>query len=140
MKIQDVPEKKNENLIVVIVNIGNFLNFRIEKSVIDYITLVPTVSADKDKPKPKNIIIRFLSKLSRDEFLARTKAKRIETKLSGFKIDGISDRLFINDYLTPMNNILYKNASVAAKQHQFKYVWVRSGNIFVRKDDTTKIL
>ncbi|KAL3266659.1 hypothetical protein HHI36_010822 [Cryptolaemus montrouzieri] len=66
--------------------------------------------------------------------------KRIETKLSGFKIDGVSDRLFINEHLTPMNKILYKNARVAAEQNQFKCVWVQSGNILVRKDDTTKIL
>lgn len=138
IEIQDVPEKANENLFNIIELIGNYFTYPINKNCIDYITRVPT----RIENKPKNIIIKFTSKLFRDGFLAATKAKRtaLNNASPGFKENGVSDKLYINDHLTNSNKMLLKEVRETAKTKHYKFVWVQNANILVRKTDSSKIL
>ncbi|XP_044767199.1 uncharacterized protein LOC123323120 [Coccinella septempunctata] len=137
IEIMDVPEKKKENLFEIMTKIISYVNHEVRPEGLDFITRVPT----KLTNKPKNIVVKFRSKIEKQNFLAAVKLKRTEQGgKQGFKIDNVSPRCFINEHLTTVNKILYKSAREAAHNNNFKYVWVQNGNILARKDDTSKIL
>lgn len=136
VEIQDIPESKGENLFQIVDCIGNFLGHPLKKEKIDSIVRVPT----RVPLKPKHIIVRFVSKLDRDEFLSKAKDKRLQSNNRCLSIDGISNRFFVNEHLTTTNKILHKKARDAAKEHKYKFVWVQNGNILLRKDDKSKII
>lgn len=137
-EIQNVPEKSGENILTIVEIIGKSINMPIDANSIDHVTRVPT----KIKTSPKNIIVRFSSKIKRDCFLSAYKAKRIESGevRAGMEVKELSCRLYINEHLTTKNKILFREARVAAKEKQYKFVWIQNGNILVRKDDKSKIL
>lgn len=90
---------------------------------------------------PKPIIVKLLHKKRRDDILAAAKTKRLESDHSapGLKIENLSNRLFINEHLTSLTKSLLKSAKDAAKAKNYKYVWVREGCVYVRKDDHSRI-
>lgn len=137
VEIQDVPEKPNENLISVVTNIASMFNYKLEINMIDNIFRVPTQIEDK----PKNIIIRFLSKLCRDKFLTTVKLARKDLGTNqGFKLDGISNRFYINEHLPPQTKLLLKQAREKARSKNYKFVWIQNGNVLVRKEEKSKII
>lgn len=136
IEIQDIPESKDENLFKVIDCIGSFIGHPLKKEKIDNIIRVPT----RVLSKPKHIIVKFLSKLDKDEFMAKAKNKRLQMNNRCLSIDGISNKFFINEHLTTANKILHKRVRDAAKEHKYKFVWVQNGSILVRKDDRSKII
>lgn len=138
LEIQGVPERASENLVTIIKSIGANINYPIENSVIDSVYRVPT----RDPKLPKNIIVRLSNRRVRDEFIAAAKLKRLSSShdTPGMKVDGVSDRLFVNEHLTRSNKLLFKDARAAAKDKHYKYVWVRGGRIFMRRDDRARVL
>lgn len=137
VEIQDIPEKANENLISVITNIGNFINFEVNPAMLDTVFRVPTV-VDK---KPKNIVIKFLSKHDRDGFLnaAKTARKNPQNKY-GFNLSGVSNKFYINEHLAPQTKLLLKQTREKAKEKNFKFTWVQNGNVLVRQTENSKII
>lgn len=136
LEIQGIPEKTGENLITVMETIGIYLNFPIDVNHIDAIHRV----ASRYSGAPRNIIVKFTSRRVKENLLAAYKSLRLTNKTkSGLKIDGISDVLYMNEHLTQSNKLLYKEARKSAKEKSYKYVWVKNGRIFLRKDDRSRI-
>lgn len=71
---------------------------------------------------------------------AKSKRKAIGTSSPGLNIENVSNRLFINEHLTSYTKKLLKNAKDTAKTKFFKYVWVREGCVYIRKDDTARVI
>lgn len=74
----------------------------------------------------------------RDQVLSSYKSKRAGQ--SGLNIPGVSPRLYINEHLTINNKILFREARLRAKESSFRYVWIKDGKIFVRKDENSRII
>lgn len=137
IEIVGVPESKNENLFKIVQNIGCFIGYKIEDKTIDYIHRVPTKNSDD---QPKNIVMRLTSKIFRDDILAAAKAKVRDNPNKRLILDGTSTPIYMNEHLTQENKIIYKEARVIAKEKHFKFVWVKNGKVFLRKDDRSKII
>ncbi|XP_044766189.1 uncharacterized protein LOC123322311 [Coccinella septempunctata] len=84
-------------------------------------------------------IVRFTSRGERDRFLMAVRNKRKNIKTPRMSLNGVSGEFFVNEHLTLNNEILYKEARIAAKNKGYKYVWVRNGIVFCRKTDTSGI-
>lgn len=139
IEIHDVPEKEGENLINIVKSIANFINYPIEENMLDAVFRVPT----KMTNKPKNIIVKFVSKFKRDNFLAASKIKRQQSENKaekGFNVPNIAHRLFINEHLSTDNKLLLKQVRDEAKSKNYKFVWVQNGNILIRRDEKSKII
>ncbi|KAL3271949.1 hypothetical protein HHI36_022419 [Cryptolaemus montrouzieri] len=123
IEIQNVPEKTHKNLSQLVTRFGNHLDLQVNGTSIDYVTRVPSALANK----PKNIILRFLSKSNRDNFLATYKAKRLsaDDKRPGLRVYDVSERLYINELSTIENNILCKEVRGVAKSKQYEFVWTQ---------------
>lgn len=95
IELQNIPEKSDENLVAIAGKVANMLNFKLESAMVDNIYRVPT----QVENKPKNIIIKFLSKPDRDRLLSAAKVVRKQLgNKPGFKLDDVSDRFFINEH------------------------------------------
>lgn len=92
--------------------------------------------------KPKNIVVRFVSKIKRDNFLtACTSVRRSRINpLKGLRVDGFADEIFVNEHLTRQNKILFKETRTVARSKGYSFVWSQNGNILVRKYQTSKII
>lgn len=136
VEIQDVPEKTNESLISVVQDIGKFLQYEIKESAIDTVFRVQT----QVENKPKNIVVKFISKVHRDGFLNAAKVTRmIKEHQRGFKLPGVSERFYINEHLLPQTKLLLKQVREFSKSKSYKFVWVQNGNVLLRKAERSKI-
>ncbi|XP_044765628.1 uncharacterized protein LOC123321907 [Coccinella septempunctata] len=140
VEIQGVPEKRDENLFKILEKIGEHINYEMTSSVIDYANRVQT-NRNSERNQGRNIIVRFTSRRERDRFLMAAKTKRMENngnpKLS---LVNVSEAFYINEHLTLANKLLFKDVRLAAKAKDYKYVWVKNGAVFYRKDDASKIV
>lgn len=63
--------------------------------------------------------------------------RKKEGNKQGFKIPGVSAKLFINEHLPPHLESFLKEIRVKSKANNIcKYIWVQNGNIFARKNQT----
>jgi hypothetical protein len=46
----------------------------------------------------------------------------------------------MRESLTPEKNYLFKEARDYKKLNNYKYAWTSEGRIFIRKDDTSKVI
>lgn len=137
VEIMDIPQKTSENLVNIVRQIGAFLDHQVSVEEIESVVRVPT----RLENKPKNIVLKFKCKTKRNEFLAAVKRKRLGLNgVSGFSIDGLSSKFYVNEHLTTRNKILLKSTRLAAKEKGYKYVWSQNGNVLIRKTDNSGII
>lgn len=140
VEIQGVPEKANENLLYIIKSIGDKIGCPTDTTEIDTIY---RVAHREPSNRPKPIIVKLLSKQKRDAILAAAKLTRrspdnISTR--GLEIENISKELYINEHLTSKNKLLLKKSKEMARTKNYKYIWVRNGTVFARKDDRSRVM
>lgn len=137
IEICNLPERRNENLMNILESIGKEINHPIRNTDVASVHRVP--HADQKNPRPKNIIVKLTSRLSRDNVISAYRATKglDSTKLS---ITGSPHRIFLNEHLTLKNKHLFRQCREAAKKHEYRYVWVKHGTILARKSDTTPVV
>ncbi|KAF9409488.1 hypothetical protein HW555_011163 [Spodoptera exigua] len=91
--------------------------------------------------KPKAVICKLSSKAHRDNLLGaiqiynrKNPKNKLNTKLIGY--GDTESPVYVSEHLTPANKSLHAATRIAAKEKNYKYVWVRNGKIFIRKDET----
>ncbi|KAG8250378.1 hypothetical protein J6590_103211 [Homalodisca vitripennis] len=74
----------------------------------------------------------FVRRLDKEEFLRRRRVKRT---LSTRHIGATDDRsIYVNESLSPARRALYALARKYQREKNFKFLWVRNGKIFLRKE------
>ncbi|XP_045458140.1 uncharacterized protein LOC123668451 [Melitaea cinxia] len=137
VEIYGIPEKKNENLISLLQTIVNKTDLQINMSTdIDFVTRVASKKSENKKTKP--IIVRFLCRWKKDEFLSVVRKLKLRGTDIGFN-DGNSS-IFFNDHLTSTNKTLLQSVKKAASDKNYKYVWVKNCSIMARRSDTSPVL
>lgn len=140
IEIYGIPEKSNENLLKITEKIGEFIECPINPNDID--TIFRANSSVPDKPKP--VIVRLTTRNKKEAILAAAKSKRLAQEngksAPGLSIEGISNRLFINEHLTSHVKAILKQSKNLAKIKNYKFVWVRNGTVYARKGDNTRVL
>lgn len=139
VEIQCVPERKNENILQVVTQLGSIINCNVKSE--DIISCTRIAKINKSSARPKSIVAQFSNKKIRDEFLAasinfnRKKAMHDKLNTSHLGFNGEKTPIFIVDHLSPMNKSLHAAARKIGKEKGYKHVWVRNGRIFMRKTD-----
>ncbi|KAK9696357.1 hypothetical protein QE152_g31948 [Popillia japonica] len=84
----------------------------------------------------------LVSRRKRDEILAAAKMTRSRGNLksSGLTVPLVAEQLFINEHLTSAKKSLLYKARQATRSKNYKFIWVKNGNIFCRKDDRSRAL
>lgn len=134
IEICNVPDKRNENLLSILEAIGSHIKYPIQHKDVVSIHRVP--HANQQNNKPKNIIVKFTTRIIRDNILsAFRRAKGMKSDQIG--IAGQSQDLYMNEHLTLKNKKLFRECREEAKKHNYKYVWIKNATILVRQNDTS---
>lgn len=142
IELQCIPESNNENIPKIINQLGNACKINIKDT--DIKSCFRIAKKNTDSSRPRAIIVKLDSPRSRDNILAAVKLfnkNNPKGKLNASHIGftGTSP-IFAVEHLSPANKELHAETRKKAKENNFKFVWVRNGRIFVRKDITTPAL
>lgn len=97
IEICNIPERRNENLINLMMNIGSAIKYNIQQNDITSIHRVP--HAQQQDNKPKNIIVKFASRIFRDNILSANRlCKGLTTEQLG--MSGTSQAIYMHEHLT----------------------------------------
>ncbi|XP_072946628.1 uncharacterized protein [Epargyreus clarus] len=137
IEIYGIPEKKNENLFHILTTISERTNCTINPtSDIDFITRVSPKNSDPKQVKP--IIVRFLARYKKDDFLSE--ARKLKLKASDIGYATCDNYIYFNDHLTSSNKALLRQAKSIAREKQYAYVWVKKCTIFARRNDMSPVI
>jgi hypothetical protein len=137
LEIVNLPDRRNENLISIVTGIGSALKQQIQPSDIVSCHRVP--HADQKDTRPKNVIVKFTTRILRDNIIAASRSTR-SLNTEQLAISGPSQKVYINEHLTLKNKILFRECRSKAKAHNYKFIWIKHGVILIRKSDTTPVL
>ncbi|KAI5635796.1 hypothetical protein NE865_11494 [Phthorimaea operculella] len=137
-EISNLPEKKNENLLSILESICRFINLPV-KMPIDIVSIHRVPHANQNNSHPKNIIIKFATRILRDNFISAFRAKKTITA-ADLTITGPPHTIYCNEHLTLAKKILFRQCRETATQNGYKYKWIKHGTILVRKNDTSPVI
>lgn len=135
LEISGVPETKNENVVAVVKQIANSLNFKLEDNMID---AVHRLSKNTFKPDvPRGIILKFCRRLDMEDMRQRARVKKsILAGELGYHSEG---RIYVNLSLGRETRQLWAAVRKFKVDHNFKYAWItNAGKIFLRKNENGK--
>lgn len=130
IEIHGIEEKEGEQLKPLIMNIAEQLNIKCTENEVDVVHRIGT----KGKKK-RAIIVQFVTRSIAYEFL-----KRRNTGLCSKNVVGgaSEEKVYVNVNLGPAYKHLFWRARLAARQKNFKFVWVNSnGQILMKKNEET---
>lgn len=138
IEVIGVPESNSENLMDLVRKLSDLINYEsCINNDIDFITRVTPKTNNTKKSRP--IVMRFLSRYKKDDFLARLREKKLlKAFILGYA--GNSANIYFNDHLTSSNKMLLRKTKDMAREKHYKYVWVKNCSILLRKNDTSPVL
>ncbi|KAI5643162.1 hypothetical protein NE865_04884 [Phthorimaea operculella] len=136
VEIKGIPQTQNENLFDILKKLGDKIAYPVPKSLVNFITRVPTRDAGQQKSKP--IIISFVNRYAKENFVAAGRQFK-ELRASDVGMSG-SERIYINDHLTGRNKELLSKTKKLAKSKNFDFIWVSHGKILVRRNVNSHII
>lgn len=143
IEIQCVPESKSENLISLICQMCQSVGCAIKEESILNCNRVAKMNASS--PRPRSIIVQLNSPRVRDSILAAVikhnkshSGNMLNTSHLGIR--GEKRPIYVAEHLSAHNKALHAAARRAAKEKNYKFVWVRNGKIYMRKTDDSEFV
>ncbi|XP_063838184.1 uncharacterized protein LOC135087316 [Ostrinia nubilalis] len=144
LELQCVPEKKAENVVQIIKQLGRVVNCPINDHDIHYCSRVAKLNPNSTRPR--TIIAKFSSPRMRDSVLSavvRHNRQHSQDKLNttdfGFDPEKKSP-VFVIESLSHENKQLHAAARQRARELKYKFVWIRAGRIFMRKNESSEAI
>jgi hypothetical protein len=138
VEINGIPEHKTENLISIVAQLNKITGEPIGQNDILHATRVAKLT--KDSERPRTVIVKFSSPKHRDSLLAavakfnKTNPKeKLSTQHLG--LGSVNKPVYVSEHLSPVNKALHAATRIKAKELKYKFIWIRNGRIFVRKDE-----
>lgn len=140
LEIHGVPFKADENLLEIVGKLSEVVGFEFSENMVDNCYRYKSREDAKSKKskdatdRPGGIVVKFVRKIDMDLFVKKLREKRnVNTRHLGF-MDGQSNPVYVNNSLTQWKRQLFNSAKKAKAEKQYTYLWVRSGRIFMRKN------
>ncbi|KAI8426450.1 hypothetical protein MSG28_005277 [Choristoneura fumiferana] len=145
VEITCLPEFKGELLQTTVVQLANVVSYPLQPT--DILACKRVAKLNPNNERPRAVIVKLRSALQRDELLTavikynKNKQDRAE-KLNTYDL-GIAGRkspVFVSEHLSPAVKRLHAETRIAGKAKSYKFVWVRYGRIYVRKNEEASLL
>lgn len=127
-----IPYRANENLKQVVEKISREVQVDVSNEKFSVFRI-----GKREENKASPIKIKFENEEIKNKILKSPRKIHLTTQILGYKVTG---KVFINQDLTKRNLELFKKCNTYKKENEFKYLWIKDGNIFLREGDNTKIL
>ncbi|XP_044755110.1 uncharacterized protein LOC123314062 [Coccinella septempunctata] len=129
--VHGVPRENDENVQDIVENLVTKLEVEIQGKVLS------AYRVGKTTGRAAPIRISMENKSDKINMIKSCNKIKLTAKALGYKSD---EKIFLNHDLTKANRQLYKEARDFKYRNGYKYLWIKEGNIFLRKDDNSKIL
>ncbi len=129
--IQGIPFKEGENMQNLIEKIGEKLDVPVGNNGLTAYRL------GRDPSKNCPIKVCFERAGVNEQMFKSKKRYELNTKDLGYMEN---NRIYLNHDLTKRNVKLFTMARAFKKDHDYKYLWMSDGTIFLRKDDRSKVI
>ncbi|KOB52155.1 Zinc finger DNA binding protein [Operophtera brumata] len=140
VEIQGVPESRSENLLGIFKSLCTAVSTPIADNDIRGFRRVAKIDPTSDRPR--NIIITLSSPRLRDLLLSavhrynKSNAKdMLSSRHLGITVD--SRRVYVVEHISPESKQIHAASRKFARDNSYKYVWVKYGQVFLRKDDNS---
>ncbi|XP_046671348.1 uncharacterized protein LOC124361342 [Homalodisca vitripennis] len=133
LEIQGIPVTPAEDVLGIVKEVGKALDVQISDAMVDACHRLGRQTGDN----PPGIIVKFVRRFDKEALL---KKRRVKRTLSTRHIGRSDDRpIYVNESLSPARRRLYAMARRVQKEKDFKFLWVRNGKIFLRKEENSPI-
>lgn len=134
VEIQGIPLAPAENVLGILKDIGKALDMTITDTMVD---ACHRLGAKQNGNHPPGIIVKFVRRMDKEQFM---KGRRVKSTLSTRHIGRTDDRpIYINESLSPARRVLHALARKYQREKCFKFLWVRNGKIFLRKQENAPV-
>lgn len=142
VEIAGINENPNENPRHMIRVIAQKIGAPLEDRDLDYVTRVGPQRRDEGgssteeavEKLPRPLVVRFLRRYQRDEFLKAGKVNR-NLNCADIEVSGARRNIYFNERLTQENRQLFRSARFRCKGSGFKYCWIKNGSVYVRRHE-----
>lgn len=138
IEIHCVPQKRNENLYFLVKKLYDAVKLSISDTDICSVRRVAKMNPNSDRPR--SILLTLPSERHRDILISAFKrhnknnpADLISTQ--HLEIPGETKLVYLSEHLSPKCKELHASARKVSKERGYKFVWVKFGKIYVRKDE-----
>lgn len=133
LEIAGLPEIHSKDIDQIVKTVA--LNLNMAPEEVQSSQLLP---GTKDKPGP--ILVNMKTKLSRNQWIAASKEKRLTvgTVLPDAPKDKAVSKVYIREALTKYVKTLLYNAKTQLRS-SFQFIWCKNGQVCVRKSSNSKI-
>ena len=124
-----IPERKDEDLVEALKEIGEALDVEVEEETIDIVHRM----ASKQRPRP--VIVRYLNYSAKKKlYQARRNLKKVDAEHweNTNCLYGVT-QINIDENLTKVRAALFAEIRKRAKQYGWYSAWTLDGNIYVKK-------
>lgn len=133
VEIHGIPVETNENVLNIVKEVGKALDLNISDSMVDACHRL----GNKQNGNPPGIIVKFVRRLDKEEFIRKRRVKRT---LSTRHINRPDDKpIYVNESLSPSRRRLLAMARTARNEKNYKFLWIRNGKIFLRKEENAPV-
>lgn len=133
--IDGIPENKTEDCTQLVQQICKKLNLNINESMIN---VCHRIGFNRNNVRPRRIIVSLIKHQDKINIL---KSRQIRRNFSTKYIGILPDLpIYIRENLTTKANKLFKEARELKKFLNFQFVWTKNGHVFLRKNETDKII
>lgn len=138
LEISGIPENRSENLYSVINQLGNTVSLPIPET--DILSCTRVRKMDETYKRPRSVIVKLRNTKVRDSIIAAVskfnKKRQTERLNSGdLGYGGNKSNIYVSGHLSPFYKALHARTRNVAKEKGIRYVWIRNGRIFFRKND-----
>ena len=131
VEICGYPSNESETALDIIMKIGDVINYPVTGAMIDDLyTIKPNANF------PGLLVVSFVRKVDKQSFYVAARKKKDLTVRSLGVLTGEPNKIYVNNCLTYYNRKLLKSCKEFKIRNNFKFVWVKNGHIYVKKDET----
>jgi len=137
--IHGVPCCSNENTTQIVIDIAAKLDYSLgEESILSCSRLTNSRKIDSAKAP---LMVKFSDQAIKRELVTKLRRKKVLLLSEVYSNYPNDDRVKISlrDDLTPLQRTLFKEAKNLQQIFQLRFAWMRDGDIFVRKEENSKV-
>lgn len=136
VEIHGIPVAQNEDVLNVVKEVGKALDMNIVDTMVDACHRLGKKPGPKGEPP--GIIVKFVRRFDKEELLRKRRVKKeFSTRHMNMNVD---TPVYINESLSAARRRLVAAAREVKRERQYKYLWVRGGKIFLRKEDSAAVI
>lgn len=138
LELQGIPEEDGESVLNIVKDVGRALEMDITDSMVD---TCHRLGQKKNSKGPRGIIVKFVRRLDKEELLKKRRDKKRDFSTRHLNLTTPTDNpVFVNESLSPTRRWLLGQARQLKKDRGYKYIWLRNGNILLRKEEGSPVI